>query len=292
MTDAVTEDQVEQLVSDHLYLVQHIVHELAARYPRHVDRQELWSAGALGLVEAARRYDPVNGVAFRHFARRRIRGAVIDSTRSRDWVSRSVRRDQRELETTSTSFEQQHHRMPTDAELADELCIDETEVAGRRAAVDRGTLLHLDAGNGAIDDGEALTLADVVPNRDVHGSPEEQLAQRDLVGSLRVAMVRLPEPQRTVVDRYYLRNHLLRDIASDMGVTEARISQVRAEAVHAIQSFLGSVDFEVPTVPLSAPGRRHRAAYVASAMENSTWRERLDAAEDVEASSHLLDTAG
>ena len=51
------------LVEEHLYLVQHIVNQLAVRYPRHVDRQELWAAGAAGLVDASRRYDAETGVS-------------------------------------------------------------------------------------------------------------------------------------------------------------------------------------------------------------------------------------
>ena len=291
MPTHVTETDVEQLVSDHLYLVQHIVHELAVRYPRHVDRQELWSAGALGLVEAARRYDPRCEVAFRHFARRRIRGAIIDSTRSRDWVTRSVRREGRELDAASREFEQQYHRQATEAELADELGVDEDEVARRRAAAERGTLLHLDASSGLVEDDQVLTLVDVVASKDVGTSPEQRVTQHDLVGTLRVAVEQLPEPHRTVVDRYYLQEHLLRDIADDLGVTEARVSQVRSEALHAVQSLLGVVDYDVPGVPDSAPGRRRRAAYVAAAAENTSWRQRMNAARQLEASASLADIA-
>lgn len=292
MAMAQTEEQVEQLVSDHLYLIQHIVHQLAVRYPRHVDRQELWSAGALGLVEAARRYDPASEVPFRHFARRRIRGAVIDSTRSRDWVSRSVRRNDRELQQAGHQFEQEHQREATDADLAELLGVDTDEVARRRADVERGTLLQLDRHAAGTDGDQVLSLADAVPTTAVDGLPEERLEQRDLIGTLRTAMERLPEPQRTVVERYYLEDALLRDIADSLGVTEARVSQIRAEAIHAMQEAMGSVDFLVPAVPASAPGRRRRAAYVAAVTENSTWRQRLDAAGDVEASHQLVDLAG
>ncbi len=85
------------LVEEHLYLVQHIVNQLAVRYPRHVDRQELWAAGAAGLVDASRRYDPGAEVPFARYASIRIRGAIIDSTRSRDWATRSLRRRAREM---------------------------------------------------------------------------------------------------------------------------------------------------------------------------------------------------
>ena len=84
--------EANDLVLENLELVSQLVQQMAARYPRHVDRGELWSAGVLGLVEASRRFDPAMGIPFPRYAAIRIRGAIIDSTRSRDWASRSAAR--------------------------------------------------------------------------------------------------------------------------------------------------------------------------------------------------------
>jgi RNA polymerase sigma factor for flagellar operon FliA len=81
-------NRIERLVREHLGLVHEVVNRVAAGFPRHVERDELIDAGRLGLVEAARRYDPSTGVPFERYAAIRIRGAVLDSTRTRDWVSR------------------------------------------------------------------------------------------------------------------------------------------------------------------------------------------------------------
>ena len=80
-----------QLIEQHLPLVNHVVLQVAVRFPKYVDRQDLARAGALGLVEAARRYDVTRGVPFDRFAARRIRGAILDSVRAADWAPRSVR---------------------------------------------------------------------------------------------------------------------------------------------------------------------------------------------------------
>lgn len=272
------DDQVEALVSDHLYLVQHIVHELAVRYPRHVDRQELWSAGAMGLVEAARRYRSDGDVPFANYARPRIRGAVLDSTRQRDWATRRVRRDQRQLASVAADFQQTHQREATDAELASLLGVTEDEVARRREAVHRGTILHLDQPV-TTGDGEVGPLAETIPGDRVDESPSENLEQQELLGTLRTAVVHLNDVQRDVIERYYFRGDLLRDIAADLGVTEARVSQLRAEAVRSLQSYLDAASYETPPLDADAPGKRQRAAFVARVTENSTWRSRLDAAD-------------
>ena len=67
-----------KMIEDNLPLVRHIVFQVAVHFPRHVDREELARAGALGLVEAAKRYDESRGVPFDRFAAQRIRGAILD----------------------------------------------------------------------------------------------------------------------------------------------------------------------------------------------------------------------
>src|SRR5690606_30313969 len=113
-------------------------------YPRHVDRSDLWNAGALGLVEASRRFDPASGVPFGRYAAIRIRGAIIDSTRSRDWASRSVRRCLREISQATVSLEKDQGRTPSMLEVAAVLGIDPGEMERRRAQAVTATLLHLD----------------------------------------------------------------------------------------------------------------------------------------------------
>ena len=83
--------------------------------------------------------------------------------------------------------------------------------------------------------------------------------------------------QREVVERYFFGGEYLRDIAHSLGVTEARVSQIRAEALNAVRAYFGSAFEAVPEVPASAPGVRSRAAYVSAVSAQSTWRSRIDA---------------
>src|SRR4029453_14099318 len=96
-----TPQDLSAMIEEHLPLVKHIVFQVAVHFPRHVDREELARAGALGLVEAARRYDGSRGVPFQRFAAQRIRGAILDAVRAADWAPRSVRTLARTLESTA-----------------------------------------------------------------------------------------------------------------------------------------------------------------------------------------------
>lgn len=268
----------DALVQDHLHLVQHIVNQLASRYPRHIDRGELWSAGAYGLVEAAKRYDAATGVPFARYAAIRIRGAIIDSTRTRDLASRGLRRSLRDLNAASDRFEAERGRTPLESELAGLLGMTPAEVAARRNAALKTTVLQLDmpiAGSDGEADG---TLADRLADTSADGLPEEAFDHREVIGSLHDAIAHLDPVRRAVIERHFFAGDLLRDIADSMGCTEARVSQIRSEALHSLQAAFGGLYEGVPAVPEEAPGRRRRAAYVAELAARSTWQTRMAAA--------------
>lgn len=268
---------VDAMVEEHLYLVQHIVNQLASRYPRHVDRSELWSAGAAGLVDASRRFDPSAEVPFARYASIRIRGAIIDSTRSRDWATRSLRRQARELQETERQLEQELARTPSRVELAEATGLTVEEVETCQAGVERSTLLQLDQPMVDHSTGGVTTLQSLLREGDTAALPAEATEERELVGTLRVAIANLDEVHHEVIVRHFFGNDLLQDIAADLGVTEARVSQIRSEAINAISAYMGTEFEGVPAVPDTAPGRRRRAAYLASMQQHSTWRGRFDA---------------
>ncbi len=268
-------DQCEQnrMVTETLDLVGHIVAEVSARYPRHVDRGELWNAGALGLVEASRRFDPDSGIPFARYAAIRIRGAIIDSTRTRDWASRSVRRSLREMNYAVSGLEEEKGRTPSNDELAKFLGVEVSEVVSRQAQAATSTLLHLDKPG----DTDETPLVDRVEEHRVESLPEVALEQKELRGSLVEAIRNLPPVQADVISRYYLEGDLLQDIAEDLGLTEARVSQIRSEALIAMRAFFSTQYEGVEDADEETPGKRARAAYVERMQTNSDWRKRVDA---------------
>jgi RNA polymerase sigma factor for flagellar operon FliA len=264
----------QDLVLEHLDLVQQTVNQVAARFPRQVERDELWNAGALGLVEAANRYDPDSGVPFAHFARARVRGAIIDSTRDRDWAARSVRRKTRRIRTAEVGFVETHGRMPEEPELAALLDMTVEQLRESRDQAAKASLLYLDH---TYED--ETSLAGSVAECDDSLIPHEALEQRELIGTVRAAVAGLPEIQREVIERYYLGGELLQDIARTLGVTEARVSQMCAEAVASLRALFATRYEGVPEVADRSPGKRARAAYLSMAATHSSWLACLQAAD-------------
>lgn len=269
-----TSSEQNALVIETMELVGHIVNELSARYPRHVDRSELWNAGALGLVEASRRFDPVSGVPFNRYAAIRIRGAIIDSTRSRDWASRSVRKCLREIHQATNGLETEHGRTPSTTEIAAFLGIDGDEIERLRAQGAVSTLLHLDQEV----EGDDATLGERVEEPSFDVIPEKALESRELRGTLAEAIRNLPAVQATIVSRYYVDGDLLQDIAGDMSLTEARISQIRSEALVSLRAYFATQYDGVTDDCDEAPGKRARNAYLEKMGATANWRSRVDSA--------------
>ncbi len=262
---------IDVLVTENIDLVGHIVRSVAARYPRHVDRNDLWNAGALGLVEAANRYDPDSEIPFQRYAAIRIRGAIIDSTRTRDWATRAVRRELREVRMTQEDLERGTGRIASDDQVAAALGITTDELSRRRYHENAATLLHLDQQNG--EDG---TLGDIIEDQDVVSRPDVRLEQQEMLGTLREAVKGLQGRQAEIIRRYYLEGDLMKDIADDLGITEARVSQIRSEALAAMRTYFSTLYEEITPAPDSMPGKRARTAYVASVSAESSWRDRIE----------------
>jgi len=253
----------DDLVEEHLDLVGQIVHQVAARFPSHVDRDELLRAGMLGLVEAARRYDGDRSIPFARYAARRIHGAVLDAVRAADWAPRSIRRRAREVERTEAELAIRLRRSPTIEETAAHLGVDRSELRRVRDGVVRAAVLGLEVPSADPDRGPVTDYL-----VDDHGvDPCEDLERRELYSYVRSAVARLSDRHRAVVVGYFIEHRSSEDLAATLGVTVSRVSQLRSEALATMRRGIEAQYVEdEPVATTSRPGvvERRRAAYVAS----------------------------
>ncbi len=270
-----TETEVHQLIEDNLPLVRHVVFQVAVHFPRHVDRDELATAGALGLVEAARRYDESRGVPFDRFVAQRIRGAILDAVRAVDWAPRSVRTLARKLEQVEQRLASQLGRVPTAGEKADALGMDPDELRRLQDRMFRSVVLALEYE--VADEEEELSLVDVLAD-DHTKEPSEELESRELHAYLRDAVHLLPERHRLVIVGYFLEGRKSQDLAQLLGVTESRISQLRSEALSMLRDGI-EAQYEPATAeePTGRVGRR-KAGYATAIAGATEWPDRLSAA--------------
>jgi RNA polymerase sigma factor FliA len=265
------------VIEAHLPLVRHIVFQVAVHFPRHVDREELARAGALGLVEAARRYDEARGVPFQRFAAQRIRGAILDAVRAADWAPRSVRTLARTMERTSQQLASDLGRAPTTAEMAEAMSTTPEQLSRLQERINRSVVLTLDHHVGGDDDGPT-TLGDTVTDT-ANLEPSEALEQRELHAYLRDAVGLLPERHRAVIVGYFLEGTSSADLARYLGVTESRVSQLRSEGVTMLREGINAQydpDGTAADPNESARTARRKATFAAAVGETTNWKDRLD----------------
>jgi RNA polymerase sigma factor for flagellar operon FliA len=259
----------EELIRQHMPLVGHLVRDMLTRIPNHIHRDDLTSAGLHALVTAARSWDPDRGIPFHRFASTRIRGGILDELRSLDWATRSVRTKARATDLTRQNLTTTLGRTPTAEELAQALGTTTTDLHRTDNDVQRATVLSLQ--------GFTTASADDLVTESTPG-PEEMLLRREQIGYLHHAIASLPERLRIVITEYFLHERPMAEIAADLGVTESRISQLRAEALSLLKDGLHThLDPELaptPENPESITARR-RASYYATIAGNTSLPARL-----------------
>ena len=248
----------EELCRDHLPIVGYEVRALSARLPSHVAVDDLMSAGMHALAAAAASYDPERGVPFGRYAATRIKGALLDELRSMDWASRSVRTKAREQVAVRDGLAAELNREPEDREVAARLGVSVEEVRETTRAVHQSVVVRIDS---LVEAG----VADAALPR-VERTPEDVVVDRERVAYLEAAVEALPDRHRAVVRATFFDDRLLKDVATELGVTESRVSQLRTEALGLLRDGLGAPLDRDGSVPVPAPegvvGRR-RAAYYA-----------------------------
>jgi RNA polymerase sigma factor for flagellar operon FliA len=263
------ERRKEDVVTAHMPLVGHLVREMLARVPGHVDRDDLLSAGFAALVAAARGFDASRGVPFARFAAARVRGALLDELRGLDWASRSVRQRARRTDGARQELTAELGRIPTAAEVAGRLGVDVADVTSADQDVQRAVVFSLQ--------GFTTGTAEDMVSEPSPG-PEEMLIRRERLGYLRDAVDVLPERMRAVIIGYFFEERPMVQIAKELGVTESRVSQLRAEALGLLKDGLNvHLDPQLAAEGAQRDGcvARRREAYYQQIDASGSLRSRL-----------------
>ena len=214
----------EKLVEAHLPQVKYIAERIAAKLPPCVERDDLYSAGVLGLLDAIEKFDPGRQVLFKTYAELRVRGAILDSLRDQDWVPRSVRRRAREVEAAFQDIERERGRPAADTEVAARLGLTLPALQAVLDEVRSLTLTGLEQPDEA-DEMQPRQFADSAAN-----TPAAHFECAEIRELLTSQISQLPERERQVIALYYVEELNMKEIGQALGVTESRVSQLRTQA--------------------------------------------------------------
>lgn len=251
----------EQLLMDHLPDVHYIARRIRDRLPPHVPLEDLVHAGIIGLIDAVRKYDPSKNVALKHYAKFRVRGAILDSLREGDWGPRALRRQARNVDLAFRNCKGRLGREPTEPEVAEEMHISLVgyqHLLGELRGLVLGSL-QADSTNGPGGEEVWHYRADAEEE-----DPYRMCLRSEMLNLLASAIGELPERDRQVLALYHYEELTMKEVGAVMGIGESRVSQIHTQALLRLRARLHEVMDVHRVTPAGAAVGAPVAAPVAS----------------------------
>ena len=229
----------DNLILHYSPLVKYVAGRVAVGLPSNIEQADLISYGIFGLIDAIDKYDLERGIKFETYVISRIRGAIIDELRAIDWVPRSVRFKAREIEKAYASLENTLKRLPSDAEIAQEMGISQDELHTIYTQLSTVSMVALDElMTGDTGSGDKFSLVETIEDTRTP-NPVEAFESEEMKGILAQSINKLPEREKVVITLYYYEGLTLAEIGQVLGVTESRICQMHTKAVLALRGKIG-----------------------------------------------------
>jgi RNA polymerase sigma factor for flagellar operon FliA len=226
----------QELIERYLPLVRNVVDRIKLNVPAHVDADDLYSVGVMGLLAAVKKFDPAQGHTFASYAAMRIRGAILDELRRMDWCPRRARARSRKLKNAINDVEQKVGRAATDAEVCALLGLSPKEYEKWVEEAKPVTFIAIDQ-NADGEDGPGASLHELLAD-DSDRTGRDNLEKAELLELLTQRIGELPEIPRKVLAMYYFEKLRLAEIAEVFDLTESRICQIHAQTILGLRAWL------------------------------------------------------
>ncbi len=226
----------EKLIIEFAPLVKLVAGRLSMYLGYNVEYEDLCSYGIFGLIDAIDKFDSMKEVKFETYASLRIRGSILDQIRKMDWIPRTIRQKQKQIDSVMKQIEQEKGRQATDLEIAEGLGITEDEFYDWQSQMKITGLVSLDEfmeSGSDVPQGYGGTTAHF-------DSPEENIEKQELYQMLAEALKLLTEKEQQIVTMYYYQEMTLKEIANVLEVSESRISQLHTRAIGKMRTKLGN----------------------------------------------------
>ena len=115
----------EKIILEYAPLVKVVAGRLSMYLGYSVEYDDMVSYGVFGLIDAIDKFDMTKEVKFETYASLRIRGTILDYIRKMDWIPRTVRQRQRQIDEAIKQIEMRTGKAASDEEIAAELGLSE-----------------------------------------------------------------------------------------------------------------------------------------------------------------------
>lgn len=226
----------DALIDQYAYLVKITAGRVVSSLPPSLDRDDLVSAGVVGLIKAVDQFDTGRQVKFETYAIALIRGAILEMLREEDWVPRSVRDRVKQLDRTIFQLESTLGRPPSEHEIARAMNMTSEDYGKLLLEAGRTTLRSLDEILIGSEGNDKITIGEVV--RDDTASPSLEAETREMRRLLALSIDKLPERERLVIALYYYEGLTFKEIGKILTISESRVYQLHTQAVLRMRGYL------------------------------------------------------
>jgi RNA polymerase sigma factor for flagellar operon FliA len=222
-------DDKSQLIRDNLYLVDILVGRMVTQVPSFMDKDDMKSAGMVGLLDASNKFDPSKNILFKTFAEYRIRGAILDEMRKLDWFSRSLRDKHNKIGKTIAALELQLGRDPEEHEVAVQMDLSLEDYRTMLSQVGHLGCVSL---NETLDrSSEGRSFLDSLADQRTSNKPGQRIEDLELTNKIAEILSQLSKKERFVISLYYYEELAQKEIAEILDLSEGRVSQLHSQAL-------------------------------------------------------------
>lgn len=223
----VSPEEREKLILLWMPLVYSIAKRITWTIPGEMSFEDLVSSGTVGLISAIDHFDSSYDVKLNTYAAHRIRGAMLDSIRSSDWMPRRQRARIKQMQNAVANAQKKHQRVDvSDQEIAAELGVSVEEYRESVASLPVTRVVSIEetdqAGETAAHD-SSLSQEELLPSA--------ILEREELHSLLTEAIGRLAKEEQTVLSFYYDEGLSPQEIAQVMKLPIKRVYQLKAQAI-------------------------------------------------------------
>ncbi len=229
--------QLKEMLTEHyVHLVKLVAGRLGIYLNQYIDIDDLVGYGVLGLIDAIDKFDPTKNVKFETYASLRIRGAILDAIRKLDWIPRTLRKKQKDIDKAYVELEMKLSRPPVDYEVAEALNISLDEYNALLKEVNVSTLVSID---------ENIYHFESIKDHNVQ-VPEQYVEENEMKNTLAEVIDELPEREKKVIFLYYYEELTLKEISRVLEVSESRVSQLHTKAVSRLRASMSKYHLSLP----------------------------------------------
>jgi len=212
-----------RLVEKYLYIVKYVADRLQQRLPKSIPEEDIRSAASYGLIRAVENFDHRRGTRFETYCATRVKGAILDELRARDWVPRMIRNNTSRVNLVREELEREIGREPTPGELAQRLSISREKVETMIRESNFVSMFTFSRCEEEAQRGDAEERNLIYEDRQSE-APFERIFLKDLSDHL---MAMLTHREKMVILLYYVEDLSMKEIGKILNISESRVSQIR-----------------------------------------------------------------